>query len=126
GGTYRDPADAFPRWAVLPERLLSLIPEIQLESEQRRAFLQQRGGAIVGRQTAEDYDIRVGQRLAIIPDIWPNKDGTAWELDVVGIFDSDDRAVDLTALYLDYAYFDEYRSWGTGQVTYLLVALDGS
>jgi putative ABC transport system permease protein len=124
GGTFRDPTSTFARWAVPPASYLALRPEILLAPDERRAFLQTRTGAIVGRETAARFGIQVGDRIALVPDIWPNKDASAWELDVVGIFDGADRTVDLTALYFDYAYFDEYRAWGTGLVSYLLVGLE--
>ena len=124
GGTFRDPADAFPRWAVPAESYLALRPEIQLPAEQRRAFLAMRTAAIVGRETADKYGLTVGSRIALVPDIWPNKDATAWELEIVGIFDAADPMVDLTALYLRYDFFDEYRAWGNGLVGLYLVGLD--
>ena len=124
GGTFRDPADAFPRWAVPAESYLALRPEIRLPAEQRRAFLATRTAAIVGRETADKYGLTVGSRVALVPDIWRNKDGVAWELEIVGIFDGADATVDLTALYLRYDFFDEYRAWGNGLVGLFLVGLD--
>jgi putative ABC transport system permease protein len=126
GGNFRDDAESFPRWAVPPDTYLAMRPEIVLEDDQRQAFLESRTGAILGRATATRYGLRVGDRLALLPDIWSNKDARAWEFEVVGIFDSADRTVDLTALYFSYAFFDEYRAWGAGLVSYLLVALDPS
>ena len=124
GGTFRDPANTFTRWAVPPESYLALRPEILLPPRQRKAFFDTRTGAIVGRATATKFGLSVGDRIALVPDIWPNKDAKAWELDIVGIFDGADRTVDLQALYFNYAFFDEYRTWGTGLVSYMLVGLD--
>jgi putative ABC transport system permease protein len=124
GGTFRDPANAFARWAVPPQSYLALRPEIKLLPAQRKAFLETRTGAIVGRATARKFSLVVGDRIALLPDIWPNKNGKAWELDIVGIFDGADRSVDEQALYFNYAFFDEYRAWGTGLVSYMLVGLE--
>jgi putative ABC transport system permease protein len=124
GGTYRDPANSFPRWAVPPASYLTLRPEILLAPDQRAAFLASRTGVIIGRDTATRHALAVGDRIALIPDIWPNKDAKAWEFDVVGVFDGTDRTVDLAAMYLNYAYFDEYRTWGSGLISYLLVGLE--
>jgi putative ABC transport system permease protein len=125
GGTFRDPANTFPRWAVPPESFLAVRPEILLDPAERRTFLERRAAAIVGRDTAARFALAVGDRVAIVPDIWSSKDGRAWELEVAGIFDGADRTVDLTALYFDYGFFDEYRAWGSGLVSFLLVAVDG-
>ncbi len=124
GGTFRDPVNSFPRWAVPPESYLALRPEIRLAASQRKAFIDTRTSAIVGRETAAKYGLTIGDRIALVPDIWPNKDAKAWEFTIVGIFDGTDPTVDLTAMYINYAYFDEYRTWGNGLIGTVLVGLD--
>jgi putative ABC transport system permease protein len=126
GGTFRDGADSFPRWAVPPASYLALLPEILLPAEQRAAFIDSRTGVIVGRTTAQKFGLSVGDRIALVPDIWPNKDGGAWEFDIVGIFDGADRTVDLTALYVNDDFFDEYRTWGHGLIGDVIVGLDAN
>ena len=126
GGTFRDGAATFPRWAVPPASFLDLRPEIVLPSDQRKAFVESRTGVIVGRLTAQKFGLSVGDRIALVPDIWPNKDGGAWEFEIVGIFDSSDRTVDLTALYVNDDYFEEYRTWGHGLIGLVLVGLDAN
>ena len=126
GGTFRDGAASFPRWAVPPASFLDLRPEIVLPSDQRKAFVESRTGVIVGRLTAQKFGLSVGDRIALVPDIWPNKDGGAWEFEIVGIFDSSDRTVDLTALYVNDEYFEEYRTWGHGLIGLVLVGLDAN
>jgi putative ABC transport system permease protein len=123
GGTFRDGASSFPRWAVPPASYLDLRPEILLPPPQRKAFIDSRTGVIVGRETARRFSLSLGDRIALVPDIWPNKDGGAWEFQIVGIFDGADRTVDLTALYLNYGYFDEYRTWGHGLIGDIVVGL---
>src|SRR5262249_53068324 len=124
GGTFRDGAASFPRWAVPPESYLDVLPEIVLPDEQRAAFFASRTGVIVGRTTAQKFGLNIGDRVALVPDIWQNKDGGAWEFDIVGIFDGADRTVDLTALYINDAFFDEYRTWGNGLISYIVVGLN--
>ena len=126
GGMFRDGAASFPRWAVPPASFLDLRPEIVLPSDQRKAFVESRTGVIVGRLTAQKFGLSVGDRIALVPDIWPNKDGGAWEFEIVGVFDSSDRTVDLTALYVNDEYFEEYRTWGHGLIGLVLVGLDAN
>jgi len=123
GGTFRDGADSFPRWAVPPASYLDMRPEIVLPPEQRQAFVESRTGVIVGRTTARKFALSVGDRIALVPDIWPNKDGGTWEFEIVGVFDGTDRTVDLTALYLNDDFFEEYRTWGHGLIGTILVGL---
>lgn len=123
GGTFRDAASVFPRWAVPPASWLVMRPEVLLPADQRVAFIQTRAGAIIGRQTARKYGLKLGDRLTLIPDIWSNKQGRPWEFVLVGIFEGADSSVDLSEMYINYDYFDAYRAWGTGQVSYVLARL---
>ncbi len=123
GGIFRDPANAFPRWATQPSALLALMPSMVLSPEARRAFLNTRTGAIVGRRTASRFGLKPGDLITLVPDIWPNKNGLAWTFEVTGVFDSTDPNVDLTAMYFHYDYFDSYRAWGKGQISYVIAGL---
>ncbi len=123
GGTFRDGENSFARWAV-PDSFFPLHPEIIVSPDTLELMATTRTGAIVGRRTAELFGLKVGDRVALVPDIWSNKDMNAWEFDVVGIFDGGNSSVDLTAMYINYAFFDEYRAWGTGLVSYINADVD--
>jgi len=117
GGTYVDPANFFPQYAVTPNEYLSVVKEIRLPKNQREAFLSNRRAAIVGIETAERFNWQVGDRIPLIPNIWHNQDAGPWEFDLVGIFDSDDESiVNNTGFYFGYEYFDSYRAFGNGTV----------
>jgi putative ABC transport system permease protein len=122
GGTFRDPAQAFARWAVPPAEYLALHPEILLDVSAREAFIGIRTGAIVGRSTAEKYALRVGDTIPLIPDIWANKDGAHWEFQLVGIYDIANAAP--SDMFINYQYFDEARVWGRGLVSSIIVGVD--
>ena len=123
GGVYRDPGNAFPRWAVPHSAFLALVPSMILPADARQAFLSTRTGAIVGRRTASRFGLKVGDLITLVPDIWPNRDGRPWTFEIVGVFDSADANVDLTAMYFHYDYFDTYRAWGRGQISYVVASL---
>lgn len=117
GGTYIDPSNSFPQFAVTPKEYLSVLTEIRLPIEQREAFLTRRQAAIVGRETADRFNWRLGDRITLIPNIWHNQDSAPWGFDLVGIFDSDDTSVvTSTGFYFSYEYFDSYRAFGNGTV----------
>lgn len=124
GGTFRDPADNFTRWAISAEPWLDAYPEIVLPEDQRRAFIDTPAGAIVGRATAEKYGLHVGDKLPLTADIWHNRDGSEWTFDLTGIFDGADEAVDTTRLLLNFDYFDDYRIVAPGYVSNLVVTVD--
>lgn len=124
GGVYQDERNFFPEFAVEPERLLDLYPEWLLPAEQKQAFINTRTGAIVGRKLAEKYGFKVGDKLPLKSFIFTKKDGTsAWEFDIVGIFDGKDAdwAGRASLAYLNFAYFDEARQFGQGNAGIYIV-----
>ncbi|MFN0172220.1 MAG: ABC transporter permease [Bryobacteraceae bacterium] len=74
GGTYkdaRDPANFFGRFATEPEKLATVYPEYLIPDDQRKAFLGDRTGALVGRKTATRHNLKIGDRVQIVGDIFP-------------------------------------------------------
>ncbi|MGD0614051.1 MAG: ABC transporter permease [Verrucomicrobiota bacterium] len=119
GGIYQDPKNFFMQNPVVPEEFLAMHPEMILAPGQKKAWLETRTGAIVGRKTADRFHWKIGDRVPIQSTIWAKPDGSrAWEFDIVGIYDGKDKGTDTTPLFFRYDYFDEVRrqSWGKGQV----------
>ena len=110
GGIYQDPKKFFMQNPVVPEEFLKMHPELILSPEQTKAWLQTRTGAIVGRNTANRFRWKIGDRVPIRTSIWSKTDGSrTWEFDIVGIYDGKDKGTDTTALFFRYDYFDEAR-----------------
>jgi putative ABC transport system permease protein len=118
GGIYQDPKNFFMQNPVVPEEFLDMHPELILSPEQKKAWLQTRTGAIVGRKTADRFNWKIGDKIPIQSSIWVNANGSRlWEFDIVGIYDGKDGGTDTTPLFFRYDYFDEARqTWGKGQV----------
>ncbi len=119
GGIYQDPKNFFMQNPVVPEEFLDMHPELILPPDQKKAWLQTRTGAIVGRKTAERFQWKIGDKVPIRSTIWAKLDGNkVWEFDLVGIYDGKDKGTDTTPLFFRYDYFDESRpqNWGKGQV----------
>ena len=122
GGVYQDPKNFFMQNPVVPEEFLNMHPEMLLPPEQKQAWLKTRTGAIVGRNTAERFRWKVGDKIPIQSTIWSHKDGSRlWEFDLVGIYDGRDKNTDTTPLFLRYDYFEEARQWGKGQVGWFTI-----
>jgi len=115
GGIYQDPKNFFMQTPVVPEDFLSMHPEILLSAEERKAWLATRTGAIVGRNTAERFKWKVGDRVPIRSPIWGQR---TWEFQLVGIFEGREKGTDTTPMFFRYDYFDEVRqeNWGRGLV----------
>ncbi len=118
GGIYQDQKNFFPVFAVMPERWSAVFSaECSLSTAQFEAWKTSRTAAIIGRRLAERFNWKVGDRIPLVSQIWPQKDGSrAWAFDVVGIFD--DRAKEscprMGNMYIRYDYLDEARAYGQG------------
>jgi putative ABC transport system permease protein len=116
GGIYQDPKNFFMQCPVVPEQFMAMFPEFRLPPEQMKAWLATRTGAIVGRNTADRFKWKVGDKIPIMSPIWLRK---TWEFDLVGIFEGEKKGTDTTSLFFRYDYFDESRkaqNWGQGLV----------
>ncbi|MCF7765316.1 MAG: FtsX-like permease family protein [Verrucomicrobia bacterium] len=124
GGIYQDPKKFFAQMPVEPEAFLDMYPEFILEEGARKAWMQMRTGAIVGRKTANRFGWKVGDRVPIQTTIWVQKNGSqTWEFDIVGIFDGAEKGVDTTQLFFRHDYFDEARAEGDGMVGWYSVRI---
>jgi len=125
GGIYQKPSNFFMQCPVVPDRLLKIYPEYLLPEDQKKAFLSDRTCAIVGRQTANRFGFKVGDRVPIQATIWRKKGGaTNWEFNVCGIYDGDKKGMDTTSLFFNYEYFDEARQFGQGQVGWYVIRIN--
>lgn len=122
GGTYQNNANAFAVIAVEPEPFLKIYPEFKLPDEQYQAWLKDRQGFIVGRDTATRYGWKVGDRVPIRATIWQPKQGDTWYFNVSGIYDGD-ASVDRTSVYFRYDYLDENRRGAFGQVGWYVIRI---
>jgi putative ABC transport system permease protein len=89
GGSYkdaRDPKNFFARMAVEPKPFFTLRSSLEMPDDERQAFIRDRQGAIVSKDLAEKLDLKVGQRITLVGDIYPIN----LDLHIVGIFDDPD------------------------------------
>jgi putative ABC transport system permease protein len=127
GGIYQDPKNFFATMPVEPEEYLKVYPEILLPEDQKKAWLEKRTGAIVGRSLIDRFHWKIGDRIPLKSPIWKsdNKNDT-WEFDIVGIYDAGKKNMDTRALLFRYDYFDETRAFGKGQVGWYGVTIKDS
>jgi putative ABC transport system permease protein len=125
GGVYQDPKNFFMQNPVIPGEFLEMHPEFVLAPEQKKAWLQTRTGAIVGRKTADRFHWKIGDKVPIRSSIFPKEGGSdVWEFDIVGIYDGRDKGTDATPMFFRYDYFDEARSsWAKGQVGWYTIRI---
>jgi putative ABC transport system permease protein len=81
-GVYKEPRNFFARLAVDADKIFDIYKDWQLAPDQLTAFKRQRTACAIGDRIAEDYGIKLGDRMTIVGDIYP----VTLELTVAGIF----------------------------------------
>jgi putative ABC transport system permease protein len=124
GGVYQTPQNFFAQIAIEPERYFAIYKEFRVPPDQMTAFLSDRQGAIAGRDLAERFDWKIGDRIPIQGTIWRPKvgQGDTWEFNLVGIYDAD-PGVDKTNFFFRYDYLDENRRGGAGVVGWYIAKI---
>jgi putative ABC transport system permease protein len=108
GGYYQEVRNQFATFAVEPESWLRIYnKEYNLPEDQKKAFIGDRTGAIVGSDTAKKYGFKVGQKVPINGTIYRRPDGGPWEFTIDGIYDSPIKGADKTQLVFHYDYLRE-------------------
>jgi putative ABC transport system permease protein len=106
GGVYKDarnPKNMFARFAVDPEKLFQVFGEFQIPEDQKQAFLRERAACVIGRDVANNLNLKVGDRLPIKGDIFPGD----FEFTIRGIFDSPRSS---EVMYFNREYLDQSMS----------------
>jgi putative ABC transport system permease protein len=114
GGIYKDPKNFFGQFAVDPESYLRMYPEIVLTPEERKAFIDDRTGCIVGDGLAKRYGFNVGDKLTLQVGI-PVYGSRDFDFTIRGIYRVNGAAVDNQSMMFQWKYADE-RSVVPGQI----------
>lgn len=110
-GIYQDPKNFFANMAVDPESWFRIYKEFVVPEDQKKAWLANRTGAIVGVDLAKRFDWQIGDRIPLVSPIYRRPDGSAWEFTIEGVYDSPVQGTDKTQFFFHYDYLAEtYRS----------------
>jgi putative ABC transport system permease protein len=103
GGVYVTERNFFPQFAIDPVTYLPMYPEFLLADDQRRAFLTDRAGAIVGRKLAAEYGWKIGDTIPLRGTIFP---GT-WSFTLRGIYEGAEQSTDESTMFFHWGYLNE-------------------
>jgi putative ABC transport system permease protein len=103
GGTFRDPRNFFPRFAVDPETYFKIYDEFQVTPDELGAFLADRKGCVIGPGIAEKYGFKVGDRIPIKGDIYPGD----WDFTVRAIYRGREAGTEKNLMFLQWKLLDE-------------------
>jgi putative ABC transport system permease protein len=108
GGYYQEVRNQFATFATDPESWLRIYSkEFELPEDQKKAFIADQTGAVVGADTAKKYGFKLGQKVPINGTIYRRPDGGPWEFTIDGIYDSKIKGADKTQLLFHYKYLRE-------------------
>ncbi|HEX9302449.1 MAG TPA: FtsX-like permease family protein [Casimicrobiaceae bacterium] len=103
GGVYQAERNFFPQFAIDASSYLDMYPELILSDAERKAFLLDRKGAIVGRKLADLYGFKVGDQIPLRGTIYS---GT-WTFNLRGIYDGVDKGTDTSTMYFHFDLLNE-------------------
>jgi putative ABC transport system permease protein len=104
GGVWRDEKSFFAQFAVDADNFFRIYPEFVFKSDEFRDFLRDRQGCVVGRQLADLYGFKVGDKLPIRGTIYPGN----WEFNIRTIYDGRDASAITRQMYFHFDYLNEY------------------
>jgi putative ABC transport system permease protein len=106
---YQKRGQGIPIFAVDPEAYFSLGSDLVVPKAQVEALMRNRTGVILGRNPAQRYGLKVGDRLALQSQL-PRRDGSnAWVFDIVGLFENSEQPNGSNAAVVHYEYLNEAR-----------------
>lgn len=107
-GVYQDPKNSFPQFVVSPETYFDIYDELIVPPEQLKAFQDGRTGVAVGKNLADRFGWKLGDKIPLINELWVNRDGSTWEFEIVAIFEHKDPGSQAATFVISYDYFNEY------------------
>jgi putative ABC transport system permease protein len=121
GGIYKDPKNFFGQFGIDAESYLRLYPEVIVTPEDKKAFLEDRTGALVGDGLMKRFNWHIGDRVVIEPGI-PYYGTQDYTFTIRGVYKAGSSAVDNQTFLFHWKYLDE-RSIQKGQVGWYVTQL---
>lgn len=103
GGVYISEKNFFPNFAVDPSSYMALYPEYVLTDEEKKSFILDRKGAVVGRNLVERFGWKVGDIVTLKGTIFPGE----WEFVIRGVYRGAQRNTDETQFIFHWEYLNE-------------------
>ena len=120
-----DPDSEFTNFAIEAENFLAMYPEYMLTEAEKKTFLGDRRGCIVGRALAEQFHWKPGDTLQLTSNIY--RIGRPFEFVISAIYRTDQGRYPGTnekTLFFHYKYLDEATNGKAGVRTYRIEIAD--
>ena len=123
GGYYQDPKNFLMTLAIEPATYFDVYrSELDIPPEQLQAFIRDRSSAVIGESLARKWGWKVGDRVPVSSNIFTQRSGGhTWDFTIAGVVKGKTEQVDTNFFLLQYAYFDETRSFGKDTIGWLIL-----
>jgi putative ABC transport system permease protein len=127
-GGMRDvnnPDSEFANFAIEAENFLAMYPEYVLTEAEKKAFLGDQHGSIVGRALAEQFNWKAGDTVQLTSNIY--RTGKPFDFVISAIYQTDQTrypGTNESTLFLHYKYLDEATGRKAGVRTYRVEIAD--
>lgn len=104
GGRLASDENAFfANMATDPATFFDVYDEVSLADDARRAWIEDRQGAIIGAQLARQFGWKVGDRVTLTGTIYPGE----WPVTVRGIYTTTRKSIDQSSMFFHWKYINE-------------------
>ncbi|HEY3698188.1 MAG TPA: FtsX-like permease family protein [Spongiibacteraceae bacterium] len=103
GGIYINQHNFFPQFAIHADSYFDIHPEYVLSYEQKKDFMHDRRGCVVGRKIADQYGWKIGDQIPLRGTIYPG----IWNFVVRGIYEPGTNKTDASQFLLHWEYLNE-------------------
>jgi putative ABC transport system permease protein len=107
GGYFQEPTNFVQSMAVDPATWFEMYPEFEVPAEQKKIWLANRTGAIIGVDLATRMNWKIGDRVPLLAPIYQRAHDGPWEFTIDGIYASEKQGVDKTQFFFHYDYLNE-------------------
>jgi putative ABC transport system permease protein len=107
GGYFQEPSNFVQSMAVDPESWLQMYPEFEVPEDQKKTWLGNRIGAVIGIDLAKRLNWKIGDRVPLLAPIYQRAHPGPWEFTIDGIYDAQKQGVDKTQFFFHYDYLNE-------------------
>jgi putative ABC transport system permease protein len=105
GGRFRGEEVMFGQFAIDPAAMPKILMELKLPRDEAEFFFRDRQAAIIGKDSAEKYGIKTGDKIVLEGTFWPYD----LELKIAGIYEG---TIDNRNLFFHHKYLDELSGGG--------------
>lgn len=116
GGFFQDQSNFFAQFGTDAEDFLDVYDEVKLIEGSREDFVRNRQACLVGKDLIErfgDQGFELGATIPIIGALYPRLDGTPWQFQIAGVYESTSSNVDDNTLWFHYDYLAESLEGGS-------------